>query len=102
MAVESPQCTIQAGGHKQLVKFGGETHPLRLRETRKGLNHLTRFQVDHLDRVLCQRREERPLTLQVNREVVDSPVDIWHWDCLDKLEGKFVLRRCSGTCQQKD
>ncbi len=55
-SVQGGQSAIKPRGYKKAVEFRDETHSLRLREARKCSCHPTGFQIDHFNRVFCQRR----------------------------------------------
>ncbi len=67
---------IRAAGDNKLVELRDKEHALGLGEPRERAGHPAGPQVDHLDGVFRQCREEGPPTLHVDREMVNAPVDL--------------------------
>src|SRR5262249_11265718 len=59
---------------------------LRLRLPTDALKHLIAGDVDHHQAVAPKRREQQPVAFDVNREVIDPPVQIAKGDLLFQLE----------------
>ncbi len=95
-AVKRFHRAIRTRGDNKLVELRDEEHSLGLGEPLERARHTADSQINHLDRVLRQRREERPATLHVDSEMINAPVDFGQRDRLHELEGGLVLCECNG------
>ena len=52
-------------------------YSLRLRMIGTRMDALSRFQIDHLKRVVVHGRHKKPLLPDVNTQMIDAPTYVW-------------------------
>src|SRR5262249_10880341 len=84
---------VAAVGDVNGVGLGDESDALRFAETFNRMNHLARFEVNHLKRVITERRQKEPLALDVHGQMINTPFHGGQRDGLSQSQWLLLLRR---------